>query len=155
MSRQSGHDRYDTVALIPQQTSGLDNVTSTSGTVLICDDRLEIREAIQGILADLPGFRVVGEAGDGPGCLADVERTRPDVLILDVSIPGGGANLAAAAKKIHPELHIIVFSGRHDRRTQRDMLTAGADQYVVKTGRSRLLVEALDRACPADRRVSV
>jgi len=42
-------------------------------------------------------------------------------------------------------MHILVFSGRQDARLQREMLVAGADQYVVKTGRLRPLLEALDR----------
>ncbi len=71
---------------------------------------------------------------------------RPDVLILDVSMPGGGPHLAKAAKELNPGMHIVVFSGRQDDKTRNAMLAAGADQYVVKTGRLQPLVEALDQS---------
>jgi two-component system response regulator NreC len=115
-------------------------------TVVVCDDRPELREAIGSVLAEVPRFRVIGEATDGTSCLQQVLDLKPDVLILDASIPGGGTATARTAKALLPHLHIVVFSGRPDRRLQREMLAAGADQYVVKTGRLRPLIEALDRS---------
>ena len=82
-------------------------------------------------------------------CLEQVRTLRPDVLILDVSMPGGGPHVARAAKELNPGTHILVFSGRQDARVQEAMLAAGADQYVVKTGRLRPLLQALDRAFAA------
>ena len=120
--------------------------TAPVRTVLVCDDRSELREAIGLALSDVPGFRMVGEAIDGDSCLHEIRAVQPDVLILDVSMPGGGPQLAKAAKEINPATHIMVFSGRRDARLQQQMLTAGADQYVVKTGRLRPLLEALERA---------
>jgi DNA-binding NarL/FixJ family response regulator len=114
-------------------------------TVLVCDDRQELRDAIAKVLYDVPRFVVVGEATDDVSCLQRVRELRPDVLILDVSMPGGGPAVARAAKELTPDMHILVFSGRQDARVQREMLGAGADQYVVKTGRLRPLLEALDR----------
>jgi DNA-binding NarL/FixJ family response regulator len=114
--------------------------------IVICDDQPELREAIGQILARNPHFAVVGQAHDGVSCLEQVEQTRPDLLILDVNMPAGGPHLAAAAKLIRPQLHIVVFSGRQDSATTTAMLTAGADQYVLKTGRVRPLVQALETA---------
>ena len=115
-------------------------------TVLVCDDRPELRAAIGLVLAEVPRFAVVGEATDADSCLDRIRLDRPDVLILDVSMPGGGPQVAQLARQIHPTMHIVVFSGRQEPRVQKEMLTAGADQYVVKTGRLRPLMEALDRA---------
>ena len=115
-------------------------------TVLVCDDRQELRDAIAKVLRDVPRFVVVGEATDDVSCLQLVRELRPDVLILDVSMPGGGPSVASACRELIPDMHILVFSGRQDARVQREMLGAGADQYVVKTGRLRPLLEALDRA---------
>lgn len=115
-------------------------------TVLVCDDRPELREAIASVLSEVPRFMVVGEATDADTCLERVRVMRPDVLILDVSMPGGGPDVAKRAKQINPDMHIVVFSGRQDARVQKEMLGAGADQFVVKTGRLRPLMEALDRA---------
>jgi DNA-binding NarL/FixJ family response regulator len=115
-------------------------------SIVICDDQPELRGAIDQMLARNPRFAVVGHAGDGAGCLEQVRHTRPDLLILDVNMPGGGPHVATAAKDIRPELHIVVFSGRQDGTVERAMLAAGADQYVVKTGRVRPLLQALETA---------
>ena len=115
-------------------------------TIVVCDDRRELREAISLVLADVPRFHVVGEALDGCSCLERVREMLPDVLILDVSMPGGGPDLAKAAKDVHPTMHIVVFSGHREARVKDAMIRAGADQYVVKTGRLRPLLDALDRA---------
>jgi DNA-binding NarL/FixJ family response regulator len=115
-------------------------------TVVVCDDHQYLRDAITLVLSAVPRFHIVGEASDGDTCLARVRDFRPDVLILDVSMPGGGPQLAKAAKELNPGMHIVVFSGRQDDQTRNAMLAAGADQYVVKTGRLQPLVEALDRA---------
>ena len=92
--------------------------TAPVRTVLVCDDRPELREAIGLALSDVPGFRMVGEAIDGVSCLREIRTVRPDVLILDLSMPGGGPQLARAAKDINPAIHIMVFSGRRDARLQ-------------------------------------
>lgn len=115
-------------------------------TVVVVDDQQEIRSAVGLLLADFPGVQLVGDAVDGATCLDRINDLRPDALIMDFSMPGGGPHLVKAAKRICPGLHIIVFTGRQDTRTRDAMLDAGADQYVVKTGRLRLLAEALDRA---------
>ena len=68
-----------------------------------------------------------------------------DIAILDVNLPGGGPQLARAVKEIHPAGHIVVFSGQDGEETRHLMLDAGADQYVVKNGRLKPLMQALDR----------
>jgi DNA-binding NarL/FixJ family response regulator len=105
-----------------------------------------LRAAIVDILDPDPRFLVVGHAEDGTTCLERVRETNPDLLILDVNMPGGGPQVAAGAKDIRPELHIVIFSGREDSKIERAMLEAGADQYVLKTGRIRPLLQALQAA---------
>lgn len=118
----------------------------TRSRVLVCDDQKDLRAAVSLVLADNPTVEVVGEAPDGDTCLRMLDDRRPDILIVDVSMPGGGPDLARAVKTIRPDCHVIVFSGRADAATQEAMLAAGADQYVVKSGRLRRLIEALERA---------
>jgi DNA-binding NarL/FixJ family response regulator len=125
------------------------NVPSTAAdrcTVLICDDRDELRAAIIKVLANVAKFEVIGEAVDGAGCLAMVHTAQPDVLILDIGMPGGGPHVAKAARALRPAMHILVFSGIRDDKVRAEMLRAGADEYLVKTGRLRPLLEAMDRA---------
>lgn len=121
-------------------------------TLLVCDDRAEVREAISRAISDLAGFEVVGEAVDSISCLEQIREHRPDILSVDVSMPGGGPDLIRAVKLLHSLVHIVVFSGRDDRRLHHEMLAAGADQYVIKTGRLRPLIQAFERAVPAEHR---
>jgi two-component system invasion response regulator UvrY len=115
-------------------------------TVLVCDDRQELRDAIGDLLMQLPAFRVVGYAVDGTTCLAGVRTWMPAILVLDVNMPGGGPEVARAAKAICTSLHIVVFSGQSGEDVRHGMLAAGADQYVIKTGRLSPLIQALHRA---------
>lgn len=115
-------------------------------TVVVCDDRQEIRDAISGLVALLPDLELVGTAGDAHAGLAIVRSARPDVLIMDVNMPGGGPDAARTARAIHPTMHIIVFSGQSGDEVRDQMLGAGADQYVVKTGRLTPLMSALRQA---------
>ena len=132
---------FDAAAALPRQPS-----YGHTSTVLVCDDRPELREAISSALAGFPRFTVIGEASDGASCLRSVQDNPPDILILDVSMPGGGPPVARAVRSLHPTMHILVYSGRTDTRVQQDMLDAGADQYLLKTGRLGPLIQALDKA---------
>ncbi|MET0864996.1 MAG: response regulator transcription factor [Nakamurella sp.] len=114
--------------------------------VVICDDQPELRDAIRVTLAAMPRFTIVADTNDADSCLETVRDSQPDLLILDVNIPGGGPHVAAAAKTLQPHLHIVVFSGRADPAIEREMLAAGANQYVLKTGRVRPLLAAMDDA---------
>ena len=133
-------------AWVPAPTEHENPAVARVCSIVICDDQPELRDAIIQILARDPRFAVVGHADDGASCLEQVEQTRPDLLILDVNMPGGGPHVATAAKAIRPQLHIVVFSGRQENATATAMLEAGADQYVLKTGRVRPLVQALENA---------
>ena len=116
--------------------------------ILICDDQPELLAAVEEVLASNPRYLVVGHAEDGSSCLEQVRATRPDLLILDVNMPGGGPEVVRAVRRIRPTVQIIVFSSGTNRRVSK-MLAAGADDYVIKTGRLQPLLDGLNRA--ADR----
>ncbi|MGG5258310.1 response regulator [Phycicoccus avicenniae] len=113
--------------------------------VVLCDDQGDVREAVRQAVESVPGFTVVGVAEDGDACLEVLRRDRPDVLVQDVSLPGGGPALTAAVRAEHPDLVIVVFSAHAEPAVRRGMLEAGADDYVVKSGRLAPLREALLR----------
>ena len=135
-----------TATRVPAPTDPGNPAAAPVCSIVICDDQPELRDAITQVLARNPRFAVVAQADDGVSCLQQVRQTRPDLLILDVNLPGGGPHVATAAKAIRPQLHIVVFSGRQDCATTTAMLQAGADQYVLKTGRVRPLLQALETA---------
>lgn len=126
-----------------------DTVSGKACSVLICDDRPEVRTSIRlGITGDAR-FTVIAEAYDAASCQDLVGQTRPDVLILDVNMPGGGPQIARAVRQLCPTVQIMVYSSSTNRRSRPDMLAAGADDYVIKTGRLQPLLDGLHRA--ADR----
>lgn len=119
---------------------------------MVCDDRPEVREAIVRAVGALTGYRVVGEAADGDECLARIADLRPDILTLDIGMPGGGPDLVSAIKAMQPAPYIVVFSARDEDRLREKMLDAGADRYVLKSGRLSPLILALQQALAEDRR---
>ena len=113
-------------------------------SVMVCDDSQALRDSLRVLLENLPRFRAAGDVIDGASCLRALAADPPDILILDVSMPGGGADLVRAARAACPTMRIVMHSGRADASTQRRMLAVGADAYVVKAGRLALLLQALD-----------
>ena len=89
-------------------------------TVVVCDDQIDVREALVDLLGDLKHLAVVGAAKDGPDCLEVVSRCRPDLLVLDLNMPGGGPHIARRSKDLHPDLRVIVYTGSGAANVERD-----------------------------------
>ena len=113
--------------------------------LLIVDDHPMFREGIKSIIARNPQLEVVGEAGEGRAALKMVENLRPDMVLLDVSLPDmNGIDLIQDIKKFLPEIRILMVS----MHTKIDYITsafqAGARGYVVKDAPSGKILQALD-----------
>jgi len=101
--------------------------------VLIAEDHHVVREAIAAHLARQPDIQVVGQVADGGELMAAVEAARPDVLLLDVKMPGLNAPQAARALiAAHPELKILVLSAHKREAYVLGLLRAGASGYMLK-----------------------
>ena len=112
--------------------------------IMLADDHPLIREAIGHLVAGAPEFEMVGEAADGKECLARVDELHPDILILDIAMPGmNGEQVARELRNRHPQLKIIALSGYTDRQFVRAMTRAGTKGYVVKSASGRELIHAL------------
>ncbi len=103
-------------------------------TVLIIDDHALVREGVRGILETQGDLRVVGQAGDSDTAVALAAEEKPDVVLLDIEIPGGEAT--ATARQIlecSPRSRIIVLSMHESPRLVNAMLTAGVRGYLLKS----------------------
>ena len=101
--------------------------------VLIAEDHHVVREAIAAHLARQPDIQVVGQVADGGELMAAVEAARPDVLLLDVKMPGLNAPQATRALiSAHPDLKILVLSAHKREAYVLGLLRAGASGYMVK-----------------------
>jgi two-component system NarL family response regulator len=113
--------------------------------ILLADDHQMFREALRLLLERSGEFEIVGETGDGSRVIPLVEQTRPDLLCLDIEMPGlNGVDIARQMKTCCPDVRIIALSSHVDRGYVMDMLAAGAAGYVAKSGAGAELLRAID-----------
>ena len=102
-------------------------------SVFLVDDVPELRELIRLGMDEDPGFEVVGEAGDGRGALQGIAATRPEAVLLDLSMPDmNGLEAIPQIREGDPEVAIIVLSGFSAERMGPPSLERGADGYIEK-----------------------
>ena len=105
----------------------------TAIRVLVVDDHAVVREGIRSVLERQPGFEVVGEAGDGATALKLAQSTTPDVVVLDVSMPGGsGLRTAAELRTQVPEARVLILSMYDNAEYVLEAVRAGASGYLLK-----------------------
>jgi DNA-binding NarL/FixJ family response regulator len=103
-------------------------------SVLIADDHPLILAGIRRTLERSDDIEVIGEAVSGPQVLSMIERRRPDVVLLDLHMPGVvGADCVAAIRRDWPGVKTIVLSANEDRDSIDGALEAGASAYIVKS----------------------
>ncbi|MEA2625861.1 MAG: hypothetical protein QOD06_1906 [Candidatus Binatota bacterium] len=135
----------------PETASAAPGVT----TIVIVDERRIVREGVRALLEREPGLRVVGDVGDGLEAIRMVERLRPDILIVDVAMPGlGGLDVIRELRKQSHDTKVIVLSMYSDERYVREAIGSGALGYVLKTSGSRELIEAIRLAASGRRYLS-
>jgi two-component system response regulator NreC len=116
-------------------------------TVVLADDHNVIRAGLRAMLEAEDGIRVIGEAADAAGARKLVRDRRPDVLVLDLQMPGAEpARDVAALREEVPGTAIVVLTMQSDPRRARDLLRAGASGYVLKQAAERQLTEAITAA---------
>jgi DNA-binding NarL/FixJ family response regulator len=102
--------------------------------VLIADDHQLILDGVRRALEESGEFDIVGEAMTGNQALALVKRARPDVVLLDIRMPGmDGLVCLDEIKKRNPEIKVIVLSASSDQKLIENVLKRGASAYIVKS----------------------
>jgi DNA-binding NarL/FixJ family response regulator len=112
--------------------------------ILLADDHPVVREGIRNRLAREEDFVVAGEAANGEETIRQARRLRPDVVLLDVAMPGSGAvPVMEALRHADPAVKVLVLSAFDDDEYVFGMLAAGAAGYALKDERLSTLVEAV------------
>ena len=112
--------------------------------VLVADDQPLVRRGLTLMLAPEPGFQVVAEAEDGVEAFERALATRPDLCVLDVSMPRLTGLQAARQIKAHmPQTQVLMLSMHDDQRYVFDALKAGASGYVLKRDVDDALLDAI------------
>jgi len=115
--------------------------------VIVADDHAIVREGVRMILAREPDIEVVGEAADGEQALELVAAQRPQVVIMDISMPGmGGIEATQRLKAEHPEIQVLALTMHEDESYVFQLLRAGAAGYVLKRAAAQDLVQAVRAA---------
>jgi RNA polymerase sigma factor (sigma-70 family) len=114
--------------------------------ILICDDHPLFREGLRRLLSTVPDFEVVGEVERGDEVLSAVRAQRPDVVVLDVELPGrSGISAVEQLRSAASTVRVLMFSGFSDATRVRAALRCGADGYVLKNAPPAEIIAAIRR----------
>jgi DNA-binding NarL/FixJ family response regulator len=115
--------------------------------ILIADDYPAIRRCVRSTLEEHPRFEICGEAEDGAEAIKEAKRLKPDVVVLNVSIPVlNGFEAAREIKTSLPETAIVILSANADQCFIEEARRIGARAYVAKTELGNALVKAIETA---------
>ena len=112
--------------------------------VALADDHPVVLAGIRALLQAAPEIDLVGEASTGPAALGVIEAVRPDVAVIDISLPGlGGVELARRLARSCPEVRLLALTVHEDRAYVQQLLQAGARGYLLKRSAAEELVRAI------------
>ena len=107
--------------------------SQTTLSVYICDNSGALRDLIRFALEDDPRISVVGEAEDAITCVRELPDTRPDVLLLDLRMPGiTGLEAVPQIRAASPDTKVVVYSQYIDERTEVELAEAGVEAWLRK-----------------------
>ena len=116
--------------------------------IVLVDDHSVFREGLTEILRQVPDMEVVGEAADAARAVEVIEQTRPDVVVLDVSLmESSGFDVARAVRDRWPARKILVLTMHDTEDFVEEALAAGATGYALKSQHSKEIVDAIRRVC--------
>jgi NarL family two-component system response regulator LiaR len=123
-------------------------MATTPIRVLIVDDHAMVRRGLAAFLKAKPDLLLVGEAANGGEGITLCERLQPDVVLMDLMMPGiSGAEATRVISGRWPEVRVIALTSFGDKETVRDALAAGALSYLLKNVSAEDLAEAIRAAC--------
>jgi len=112
--------------------------------VLIADDHAIVRAGLRALLVEAAAFDLVGEAVGGYEAIELVEKTKPDVLILDLSMPDlDGISVTRKVKPQFPDLKILILTLHEDEALLKEAIKAGAAGYILKRAAESELISAI------------
>jgi DNA-binding NarL/FixJ family response regulator len=127
----------------------------TPARIVLAEDHAVVRQGLRALLEKEPGFSVVGEASDGLQVADLVERTKPDVLVLDLVMPGlGGLDVAREVVRRSPRARIVILSMHASEAFVVQAFRRGASAYVLKESTAAELVHAIREVLAGRRHLS-
>jgi DNA-binding NarL/FixJ family response regulator len=115
--------------------------------VLLVEDHVVVRQGIKALFSDEPDLEIVGEADDGRAALQSVSELEPDVVLMDISMPGlNGIEATRQIRHNYPEVKVVVLSMHSNEEYVFQVLRAGASGYVLKQSDSSEVLTAIRAA---------
>jgi two-component system response regulator DegU len=113
-------------------------------SILIADDHGIVREGLKRLLEAEADFEVCAEASDGSEVLEQVEKTHPDVVVLDITMPQlGGLETLERLRAAHPDLKVVLLSVHGEAPMVHSAAALGVNGYVLKNGQATEVVSAV------------
>lgn len=112
--------------------------------ILIVEDHLTVREGVKLLVNAQPDMEVVGEAGDGEIAIAQADKLKPDVIVMDISMPNvNGLKATKRLRRIDPDIKILTLTRHTDDGYLQQLIGAGANGYVLKQSAPTELITAI------------
>ncbi len=112
--------------------------------ILFADDHAIVRDGLRSIFKSEPEFTIVGEASNGEEAISLIADQRPDVAVLDISMPKvTGVEATRVVKKNYPDTGILILTIHEDEEYIQEMVQAGADGYVLKDAGKKEIFDAV------------
>lgn len=123
-------------------------------TIAVVDDHPLFREGVMRILSEVQGFKIVGEGSTRDDALEISTTLKPDILLMDISMPGGGLNAILPILEMNPEQKIMMLTVSETSDDVMSALDKGAKAYVLKGVGSRILVDIVRSVAAGETYVS-
>ncbi len=112
--------------------------------ILFADDHAIVRDGLRSLFKSDPGFTIVGEASDGAEAVKLVEENRPDVAVLDISMPNvNGIEATNIIKERFPDTKVLILTIHENEEYIHELLLAGADGYVLKNAEKKEIFDGV------------
>ncbi|MCX8000535.1 MAG: response regulator transcription factor, partial [Leptospiraceae bacterium] len=122
---------------------------------LLVDDHAILREGLKLILHQVQDLEIIGEAGDGKSALEKIESLKPDLILLDISLPEmTGVEVARYTRKNYPDTKIIILSRHDNEEYVQQLLKLGIHAYVLKDDAGDDLIRAIEAVRQNERYLS-
>ncbi len=119
--------------------------------ILIADDHFLFREGLARLLNDAPEMRVVATVASGEDALVRAGEFKPDVVLMDVNMPGiGGVEAARRLREHHPQMHVLMLTISEKESDLFDAIRAGARGYLLKNMSGAEVVSAIQHVCAGE-----
>lgn len=109
----------------------------------VVDDHPMFREGVASILAAEADIEIVGQGADAESAIQIARTLAPDIMLLDINMPGGGVYATQAIKEVAPRVKLVILTGSEEDGLVFDILKAGAQAYLLKGVRTRELIDVL------------